>query len=273
MTEEIEEKPELEPEQEPVAEAPSEPDHEAESEARKYGWKPKEEFTLAPEGWVDASRFLELPSTQTKMLRDVNRRLERELGERDKVLSKVSEMQERAMQRVRDQERQAYEERIARIEEAKRQAVEVGDVAQYDKLSQDQRKLAPPSDEPEPKAEPEPEVKAYIEGAKWLKDPNAYAFAYQLIEDNPNVKRLPATKQIAWAEARVKEFFPEHFEEPKPKQTFSKVDGGGTGPLGKRGKGADDLPPEARAAAEMYVKEKLYKSVDEYAKEYFEIGG
>ena len=64
-----------------------------------------------------------------------------------------------------------------------------------------------------------------------MQDPNAYKFAELAIEDHPEIKRLPAMKQIAWAEAKVKEHFPEHF--PAQRQSFSKVDGGGLGAFGK----------------------------------------
>jgi len=99
-------------------ETPAEPSPEqveAEGEARKYGWKAKEEFDLAPEGWVDANRFLELPSTQVKMLRDTRKQLERELRERDEKLSGIERTARTAVEAARKQERERYEAQLAEL--------------------------------------------------------------------------------------------------------------------------------------------------------------
>lgn len=267
MSEEIERD-----EDQPEVEAQDAPqiDPEAEAEARKYGWKPKEEFTLAPEGWVAADRFLELPSTQVKMSRDLTRRLEKDLKARDDEIARISATTAEALGLVRKQERARYEEMLAQFEVAKRQAAEGGDVARYDALTRQQQTIRPP--EPEQTEAPKRPafVEEYAKTAAWMQDQNAVAFARAAIDDNREVMRLPPEKQIAWAEKRVREYFPEHFPAPEqPKPQFSKVDGGGMGAIGKRGKGADDLPAEARKIAQEFVDEGVFKSLDEYAASYF----
>lgn len=257
------------PEPEQVEEAPK-VDPELEADARKYGWKPKEEFTLDPEGWVPADRFLELPSTQRKMTQDINRRLEKELKERDERLERIAATSAEAVALVRKQERERYEAQLANIEAAKRAAVEVGDAERYDALAAQQKALRPPEHVQQPMPpQVNPVVAEYAKTAAWMQDPNAYRFAELAIEDNPEVKRLPAIKQIAWAEKKVREFFPEHFPEAPARPQFSKVDGGGLGQIGRRGKGADDLPAEARKVGQEFVSEGVFKSLDEYAASYF----
>ena len=49
----------------------------------------------------------------------------------------------------------------------------------------------------------------------------------------------------------------------------AKVDAGGMGMIGRRAKGAADLPPEAAKAAQAFVAEGIFKSVDDYARDYF----
>jgi hypothetical protein len=245
-------------------------DPEAEADARKYGWKPKEEFTLDPEGWVSADRFLELPSTQRKMTQDINRRLEKELKDRDERLERIQATSAEAVTIARRQERERYEAQLAQIAAEKRQAVEVGDGARYDQLTVQERQIRPPAiDQAAPSPQVHPVVAEAIKATPWMQDPDAYRFAQMAINDSPEVQRLPAAKQIAWAEKKVREHFPEHFPEQPVKPQFSKVDGGGLGHIGKRGKGPDDLPAEARKVGQDFVTEGIFKSLDEYAASYF----
>lgn len=269
---------EIEAPEENTPEPPKvEADPEAESEARRYGWKPKEEFTLAPDGWVDASRFLELPSTQVKVMRDLNKRLEKELREYGDRMSRVQSVSEVAINRVREQERAAYEAKLAEIEAQKRAAVEVGDTHQYDRLAEQQRRMQPPAVEA-PAPQIVPEVKEYLDTAKWVKDPQAFNFARDLIDQTPAVQRLPPLEQVKWAERQLREVgqFSQHFAAPAEpvRPAASKVDGGGMGMLGRKaGKTAADLPPDVRKIAESFVKEGIFKTVDEYAGDYFAQGG
>lgn len=261
--------------QKEVAEAPQEDipqvDPEIEADARKYGWKPKEEFTLDPEGWVTADRFLELPSTQRKMTQDINRRLEKELKDRDERLERLTATATQAVELARMQERKRYEEQIAQIEAEKREAADLGDVARYDQLTRHQSTLKAPTDTPVViKPQVDPAFQSYLDAAAWTKDPDAYRFAAMAIDDHPEIQRLPPLKQVQWAETKVREHFPEHFPAQVAKPQFSKVDGGGLGAIGKRGKGADDLPAEAKQVGLEFVKDGIFKSLAEYAASYFD---
>jgi hypothetical protein len=65
------------------------------------------------------------------------------------------------------------------------------------------------------------------------------------------------------------EAFPDAFgADPAPRQKRPAVDGGGTrrGPMG--GKSYNDLPPEAKAACDKWVKQGLIKSNEDYVKNY-----
>lgn len=259
-------------EAEEQAETPEAPDPEAEAEARKYGWRDKSEFTLAPDGWVDATRFLELPSTQLKMTRDLKRELERELKSRNEKDAKLERTAQIALEKVRQQERERYEQQLREIEAQKRAAVEMADTEAFDRAERARQGLkAPETIEPAPRQEQVPE---YIAKAEWLKDPHAYQFAFNAIESNPVIQGLPPERQIAWAAAEAKKFFPELFsadQEQPQQQRSARVDSGGLG-FRPRTKGADDLPQDVRKVGEMYVNEGIYKSISEYAEDYFKQG-
>lgn len=270
MSEDIQEPQEAVEEVAPVEELPQ-VDPELVAEARRYGWKPKDEFTLAPDGWVDADRFLELPSTQAKALRDTKQRLEKELAERDERLARIEATTKKALERARQQERDAYDAKLRAIENAKREAAELGDLNRYDALARQQENIKPPvePEEPKPAAPRDEAFEQYKQQARWMADNNAYAFAFQAIEAHPEVKALPPIKQVQWVEKKVREYFPEHFEEARP--MTPKVDGGGLGVGRKRERGADDLPADVRRVAQQFVADGVYKSVAEYAKDYWEM--
>jgi hypothetical protein len=278
---EIEREDEL-PEVEEVVEveAPVEqPDPEIESEAKRYGWKPKESFTLAPDGWVDASRFMELPSTQVKVLRDTNRELAKQRAELDERLSRIDQTTSQALQRVRDQERRQYDAALARVRADQQKAVESADTEAYTKARQNEAALlqAMPQD-----TGPADVVKSYMESDKgsWMKDQELMAFAVQAIDDAPGVRALSPQRQIEWAERHVRSNFPDRFPQAQsapvaaaqPVQRVSKVDGGGLATRGRE-KGADDLPPEAKQVGSKFVKDGLYSNLQEYARDYFSQSG
>jgi hypothetical protein len=273
---------ELEPEEEAVGETPdTDPEPEGPSqeeidaakvlqdEARKFGWKPKEEYTKPPAGWMEPTRFLEHPSTKVKMLRDEKRAWEQERQELSQRLAGIERATADTVKRARDQERQQYEARLAEVQRQQREAVETADSERFENLRRHEDRLRATA--PAPQAEPDPAVAAYRAANPWVSDPKIGAYAYHLIEANPAVKTLDFADQMKFVEKNVREMFPDRFPAPEPRPevrqpTHSKVDGGGL--AGSRRSLADKLPAEARAAGSRFVKQGLYESLDEYAKVY-----
>lgn len=256
-----------------AAETPPVPDPEREAleaEARKYGWRPKEDFDLEPSGWVDADRFLEMPSTVVKMMRDENREaqkahkaeMERLAEENRKTLAKAL--------RVQAEEKKAqYEARVAELTRQQRQAVEIGDIETYDRIEAAKRHAKPPEEFKEVEApRVDPTVQEYREANEWTKDPVLWDFAVKAVEATPDIWKLPADKQLEFAEQKVKDLFPHKFARPDPPAPRpSRVDGGGLGGSARK-PGVNSLPREALAAGKEFVEMGIFKSIDEYAKAY-----
>lgn len=281
MAEEIEElgqdvaDPQAEPaEPQEASPEPPQADPEAEAEARKYGWRPKEEFDRDPEGWVDAARFLELPSTHKKMLRDELRDTKQEMADR---LARLEKANKEAMKRALEAQKSQYEGQLQQVRAAQRKAVEEGDTAAYDRLEgyeRDLLKRAPAAEVEEVKPQTDPYVEQYrgSEAGQWLNDPYMYARAAEIIDLSKGAAGATAADQIAYAEARLREYYPHKFASPPKKAVQARVDGGGLAG-GKKRSDASRLPPEALKAAKEYVEEGIFKSVDEYAKQYWEMEG
>lgn len=251
---------------------------EIEEQAKKYGWRPKEEFDFAPENWVDAERFMEFPQTQVKVMRDEMQGISERVAQ-DVSAKKDAEYAERfarleaASTSALKKQREDHEAKIAQLEAQKRKAVEESDTETYDQLTQQQKDLAPPPEQPKP--EPVDIGAQYGEQHPWVKDSYLFNQALQIVGvalNNGDLPRRPDLPgQLAFAEERLKDLFPHKFATPAPeKPKTSKVDGGGLATIG--GKGANALPEEARKQGQEFVDMGIFKDLDAYAKSYFEQG-
>src|SRR3990172_7097358 len=98
-----------------------------EAKAREWGWKPLDEFDGEPDAWHDAEEYI-----------------------------KRRERRVKGLEKAQNQERQAFEQRLQRmerlslaqrqklyrdIEAARRSAVEIGDTAEYDRLNAAEEQL------------------------------------------------------------------------------------------------------------------------------------
>lgn len=237
-------------------------------EAKKLGWKPREEFTKAPEGWVDADRFMELPQTKVKQYRDREKEWNRREEELNRRLAGMDRILKEGINRTRDQERAAYDERVRELQRQQAEAVEAADLEKYRQAREAEDRLR--TQAPQPSAPPvDPFIAEYREKNAWTKDPEAVAFAHDIIERTPGGRQLSMQRQFALVEKHLRETFPEHFPaEQAPRPTISKVDGGGLAGL-RRGKTIADLPQEAQQAYAYLTKEMGLKMTEaDYIRDY-----
>ena len=247
---------------------------ETQEEARKYGWRPRDQFTLNPETWVDADRFLELGSTQRKMLKDALAQRDQRIEEQERKLEAIAALNRQTVERQVAQERQRFEQQLAALREHKRQAAEEADLARYDELDRQERQMRPPQVEGHRDQPQEfPEVKAYREANAWTQSADLWDAAVAAVAANPAIQSEPPARQLRYAEMAVRQAYPEAFAQPAPRQQAAqprqaRVDGGGLG-ASSRGKGAESLPADVKAIARSEIENGHFANMDEYAKEYF----
>ncbi len=191
--------------------------------------------------------------------------LQDKLQESNQRIAATEQMARATADRVREQERANYQARIDAFEAQKRQAAESADVAAYDAAQTQQRALKPPAPVPMPEPAMDPYVTDYIARNAWLQDQSMKEWAGQEIQNNPTVMRMGVQDQIAWAERRARENFPHRFAEAekpeRPKVPGSgKVDGGSLAVPGRVNLSADEMKE-----AENFVKQGIFKNVQEYA--------
>lgn len=266
---------ELEPVQEdetleveqPEADPAPEVDPEVIERAKGLGWREKEKFDREPKNWVDAERYLELPQTQVKMLRDESRAKEREFQERFDALERSTKT---ATARVQEQERARYEDQLTQITTQQRDAVAVADVKTYEALEEQKRNLSVPQPEvPQQQSNPAPIVEQYRKENAWTQDPVMWEAAVQSVEMNPAIQQMSPIDQLAYAERNLRTMFPAKFATQETvKPAAARVDAGGLGAVSAK-PGVNKLPPEARKVGQSFVEDGIYKNLEEYAADYF----
>ena len=271
-----------------------------EARARAMGWVPQEDFRGPADKWRDATEFVrrgeeDLPIVRER-LRDTTRKLtqlEQRLNAREAEFQTNYQSLERMTTVALDRQRQQIADSYAA---AARAAVEVGDVTRYDQLQRDQQQALQQFDNQSfearevPKrqaqqaqqaaqqqlpAEEVPIVEGWRQSNPWfLHDAEMNMVAQQahvrIGRENPD---LPLAENLKRVTAYIQQRYPEKFNaQQAAPMRGSTVEGGSRVPSAggaMRGKGAGELPQEARRQGDKYVKQGLFKDINEYAKEYW----
>lgn len=254
-----------------------------ETKARSQGWVPKEEFRGDPSKWRPADEFVkrgeELLPIALERARAAERRIQDIEAQFQQKLARVEKVSQIALERQRS-------DLQARYDAAMRDAAANGDVERYDQLSQGRQQAfqqfddhvrqelqAPPPTQEMP-AEARQTVEGWITQNEWFtRDQELNAVAQQhhmkLLREQPG---LSLADNLAETKKYVQKRYPDRFGiSPRTVVQPSVESGGGRMPatMKPREKGANDLPADVRAVAERFVKQGLFKDVNEYARDYF----
>lgn len=276
--------PEVTEDEPPPQEAPDDGADEArrelEAEARKWGWKPREEWrtrtpdrTPEDEGWNPADKFLSSPGTQVKILRHEQKQWETERQTLKQSLAGIERASQEAVRRAREQERAEWEGKVLAAQQAQREAVEAADTDKWVKARQqeDQLRRYAPQEPASPPPSVTPEMADYRAKNAWTRDPDAISYGLALVENQPHILAIKdPIRQLKAVEMQIRPVFPHLFEPetpPPPRSTHSKVDGGGLAGS-RRGTALSDLPAEAQAAFNMFKKEGVPITEAEFVKDY-----
>ncbi len=254
-----------------------------ETRARAQGWVPKDEFRGPAEKWRDADEFVrkgeeELPilrersRTLSKTVDELQRKFSQAETERKAELARLERMSSVALQKQREQLEANYKF-------AMRQAVEAGDVARFEQLDGDRNTAIKAFDEhvtpvakPQQQNHPEHEVatvQTWTQQNPWFTaDPelNAVAQAHHM-RLNREKPGLSLNENLAEVTKYVRQRYADKFT---PTIVTGAVEGGGQRMASaSKAKGAGTLTSEERRVGEKFVKEGLFKDLNEYAKELY----
>lgn len=234
--------------------------------AQEMGWSPKEQWRGKPEDWKDPASFI-------RASRDINRRLSSDVRELRQTTERMGRTTAAIAERAIQEERGKLDSRFT-------DAVEAGDVEAAHQAREDLTRFDR-STQVERQPLPKPEATTAFEerNASWLgKNKAATALAVSECERLSQTGITDPEAQLEIAEREVKRRFPELFEDDKTagqerqQRDQPRLGGSQSRSSGNSGgkKSAKDLPPDARKAAEDFLKRGRIGSLQEYAEIYFE---
>jgi hypothetical protein len=244
-------------------------DPEIEAEAIREGWQPKDKFRGRESDWVDAETFMKQAHAVRPILKRNNERLTRELNEARKELNELKLTTSEFATEFAKMRENAYKRAIGDLKAQRREALKednlelVDDLEErIDSLKDEQAKKAGPAPAPAPKPAAEPDLTEFREWQKenpWYdeeKEPDLFdaaeAVALRLRRNRKDLTGRPFMDEVV---KQVRAKFPDKFENPRRKS--APHEGGGNRGEGKRGKTYSDLPPEAKATCDRWVKNGL----------------
>lgn len=276
--------------------APSQPaGDDVETRARSQGWVPREEFRGDPDKWRPADEFVKRGEELLPVALERSRAAERKAQELEARLAAQERTYSEQLQRIERTSTVALqrqrEQLTANYQHAMRQAVEVGDVARYDQLARDHvqavdnfdrqvsEQIRPAQQQPAAQgAAPLPPeqataVQTWRAQNEWFDrdvvlNSVAQGIHMDLLRNKPG---MSLAENLAETSREVRKRFPERFGVSATATAPMVESGGGRMPtsMRARAKGASDLPADARAAGEKFVREKIFKDLNDYAREYW----
>lgn len=239
---------------------------EVETKARSMGWVDKSEFRGDPDKWRPAEEFVERGENMVPLLRSQVKRQEREIAELKQTMQQFADYHSKTEQR-------ALEKAFATLKEQQAAAVAAGDGAAFVKVGEQidelrkeaESKKAPAQAE---RAPSEAEFNEWLSRNTWANDVKLQnigkGIADALVADGETARGVDLLDLVS---KEIKQRYPEKFENPR-RNGASSVEGAGSAPR-KGGKSYADLPPEAKAACDRFVKQGL-TTKERYVKQFFD---
>ena len=257
-----------------------------ESEARAQGWVAAEEFRGSESDWVDAETFVRRGKEIMPILRKNNEKLLKELGEARKIAEEARE----SAKEFREYQKQQFEKKtkdlegqLEQLKQAKRDAITQGDgdraIAIDDAMDdlKEQRleakedlKAAEEKAKEVPQFTQDPVLNTWMEKNDWFgKDSRmtgvANGLGVSLRQENPNLNGQAFLDKL---DSELQEMFPEKFGKKRTPNPMEGSPNGTARPSVSSGKKTyNNLPPEAKAACDKFVKQGLMTK-EAYVAEY-----
>ena len=253
-----------------------------EKEARIFGWVPKEEFRGSEEDWVDADTFVKRGKEINPILRKNNevlmKKLEEKAKEIDEIKASVEEFKKFQKESF-EKKKVELEAQIIELKAQKKEAIKVGDGDlavelddRIDELKEAQREAKEESKAPPPSTtvQTDPELSAWLDRNKWFGEDSemtnvSNGLGAAVRQQFPHLTGRAFLDKL---DEKIAEYFPEKILGKKPRT--SAVDSTGNvragGSSGK--KSYDNLPPDAKAACDRFIKAGWIKNKQEYVDSY-----
>jgi len=223
---------------------------EVEQEARKYGWKPKEQWHKDPNLWRDAATFVDARNHVLPLVRKENQSLRAQLDEMKAELAQI-----RQLEQERSQQREQLTSDTLAVE--MRQAAEEGNWDRFNDLNRKlidgvaSRKAAPPTQPQDQNAQALRMFNEFLDENHLSDNDEAKELILERVD---TMRRLGSSLYgrdiLEKARQRVVREYPHLFPAPRRQMAES---GGFTGASRSRSLSWNDLKPEVREAWEKHI--------------------
>lgn len=247
---------------------PAEPS--IEDRAKDMGWRPKEEFKGDDSRWVDAETFVKKGEEVLPIIKANAKKTE---AERDALKADLASLKKDVAefrQYHSQTEKRAYERAIRDLEERQAEAVEANDLKTVRSITKEIASLSrdvQTDDAGTPYQTPD-HAKALNQWKgenPWFGSDRVMTAAANAVADELEQSGVTGADQLAEVAKRMRAEFPQKFENAN-RRAPAAVEG--STPTRKAGKTWSDLPPEARATADRWVKQGLVTK-ETYLRDYF----
>ena len=254
---------------------------EIEARARRLGWVPESEWRGKKDGWRPASEFLERGLANRGIADENLRRLEErhqaEIKELNTKLTESGEVLLAINERFKRADEAAYQRARHAIEAEMEAAVDEGDKDKYreakgklDAFTAPPEKTVTAEQQRTEQPRPHPAVKAWVDKNDWFnadRTLNSVATVIhgELLNTHPH---LSLTQNLEEVTKQIKERFPDRFENERRRQPSSVRTPSGDRGSGRKGRVYADLPAEAKAACDKFVRQIPGYTKEEYLKTY-----
>ncbi|MDE2097563.1 MAG: hypothetical protein KGL39_09980 [Patescibacteria group bacterium] len=242
-------------------------------EAELQGWVPKELFRGDDSDWIDAETFVRRGKEINPILKKNNEVLLRKIEAKDSELAEIREAVAEFKKFHADTEKRAYQKALADLKAEKKEALAEGDHERVVEIDDEILDLKDKQRSPEvkkpspPNPKDDPVYRAWEDANPWSRE-DAMSQAAVRAAELLRIQGRQETGRIFLdlVAEKVKEAFPEKFNNQN-RNRASAVEGGTPAAHRPGGKTYADLPTEAKAACDKFVKQGLL-SREEYVREY-----
>jgi len=211
-----------------------------ESLAESIGWVPKRKFKGNTDNYISASDFIKKTKAVSDTLNHTLKENKQKLTSLEKGIEALKQHNDRVYRVQLDKQK----EEIDRLRKERREAIEEGDVDRVEAIEEKMTTLAESEDEQQddPKIDPEQldAFGAWLKENEWYKvdgitDGNKDLTEYaDKLAGTPEYQAMPYSLRIKKVGAKVKEVFPEHFNEAPKRKNVSPVEGPGMKSSGRK---------------------------------------
>ena len=234
-----------------------------EDRARDMGWRPKEEFKGDESRWVDAETFVKKGEEILPILKANAKKTEAELAALKKDVAEFRKFHS-------ETEKRAYARALRDLEERQAEAVEANDLKSVRAITReitDLSKNVQTDDGGNPYKTPDhaKTLNQWKGENPWFQSDTVMTAAADAIASELEASGVTGADQLAEVAKRIRAEFPHKFQNER-RSAPAAVESSTT--PRKAGKSAADLPPEARAQMNKWIKSGLLTE-KQFLKDYF----